>query len=194
MSDTLISPVPLTTLLPLYRADRQGLKPQQPTSRRQALNDGREYTSVTTNFDLACAFAVRRGYETGVSRSVYQVELDDPTWDDNYVQETGAGCWESPSGLVVRLVIDNVAMTLEEANRVMSQHAVWTTWSKHSRRLEYESPMYDADGYAATRRADPDLRQVLRQLGQYPDPSAVNETVHGYYVDVFGLIGVTSVR
>jgi hypothetical protein len=179
LSETFVSPAPLS---PLYRADRRGLKPQQPTSRVHFLSNGREYTSATTNFDLACAFAVRRGYETGVKRSVYEVELEHPTWDGFYLEETGAGCWESESGTVRRLVEDDVAMTLNEANAIMSAHAVWTKWSKHSQRLEYAGPMYDADGYAAHPTAVAELRQLLRQLGQYPDPKRVNETVHGYYV------------
>ena len=113
---------------------------------------------------------------------MYQVELVDPTWDSIYAQETGAGCWESQSGTVVRLVEDNVSMTLDEANTVLSEHAAWLKWSEHSGRVEYVSPMYDADGYAAKQDLDPELRQMLRELGPYPDPTTVHETVYGFYI------------
>jgi hypothetical protein len=178
VSDTLPFPLPF----PLYRADRQGLKPGQLISRRRALGDGREYTSATSNFDLARAFAVRRWCETGVKRSVYQVELDYPFRDAHYAEETGAGCWEALSGAVVRLVEDDVGMTLDEANAVLSLHAVWIGRLTESGTSENTSPMYDADGYAARRNVDPELRQLFRGLGQYPDPTRVHETWSGYLV------------
>ena len=148
-----------------YRADVQGLSRHDPTTRMRDPRDGREHTYVTTNLDVARAFAL--GAYDGNS-SVYGVELDDPImWDTEIKQlQHGTRFLMSRGGTVADVVEENPAMTPEEAREVMSEYARWA---------RYGSPVYDDEGYATV---PPGLSQVctaeqLRQLGRYPPPFSI---------------------
>jgi hypothetical protein len=148
---------------PWYRADVRGMTPGDATTRTPytGLND--EWAFVTRNLDVGRAFAVVRG-----DRSVYEVELDPPVYPDpDFAEETGAQCFIAHWATVVRTVEKTVTMTIDEARRLMSQHALW--------RADH-SCIYDDDGHATV---PPEMRdgkcspQDLRQLGTYPPPQRI---------------------
>jgi len=72
---------------------------------------------------------------------------------------------------VVRVVEEEVGMTVEEAWKLISRHFLW--------RGDL-SRMYDDEGYAA---ASPEMRRTgrgaddLRHVGRYPPPEAVMQLV-----------------
>lgn len=166
----------MKSAMALYRADVQGLKSGDETTRMMDPRDGREYTYATTNIDVARAFAVQAfGLARDHPRSVYQVELDAPTVPDpDFVSDLSTSFVMSHWGTVVDVVEETVTMAEMAARRVMSQHALWVDGS----------PVYSADGFANlppmvstdTRFDDEDkdeIRKQLRQLGEYAHPADI---------------------
>jgi hypothetical protein len=168
----------MTTEVSLFRADVKGLKPGSETTRMVDQSDGREYTYATTNLDVARAFAVKAfGLQRDHARSVYQVELDQPiVTDPDFESSATTSFLMSHWGTVVDVVEETVTMTVEEAHRVMSQHALWVD----------RSPIYDPDGFAnvpPTVASDvrfdeedkAEIRRQLRQLGVYAQPVDIRQ-------------------
>jgi hypothetical protein len=147
-----------------FCADVRGLRPGQDITRTPLY--GVDYVYVTSKLEVARAFAVQRG-----DRSVYEVAPEGFIYPDpDYPEESGAGCMICDWATVVRVVEEDVDMTLDGAWRLMSQHLVWSDRSR----------IYDDDGYAT---ASPDMRRAsigaeeLRQLGRYPLSEDVRQLV-----------------
>jgi hypothetical protein len=147
-----------------FRADVRDLRPGQDAT--QTPHWGSRYVYVTSNLEVARAFAAQRG-----NRSVYEVELAGFIYDDpDYPPECGAGCAMCDWATVVRLIEEEVDMTLDDAWKLMSRYLVWSDLSR----------MYDDDGYAT---ASPEMRAIgrgadeLRQLGRYPMSEVVRKLV-----------------
>ena len=107
-----------------YRADIQGLKPNDATLRMVASYDGNEYTYATTSLDVARAFAVFAfGVPRDHERSVYRVELDDPiVLDPEFRSDEAISFVMSHWGTVLDVVDEKVATTVDEARRIMSRY------------------------------------------------------------------------
>jgi hypothetical protein len=153
-----------------YRADVKGLKPGQDTGRMTDPHDGTTCTYATTNPDAARAFAVRAfRLPRDQPRSVYRVLLDWPVHEDlDFSTKHSEMFVRSHWGTVLDVFEEDVTMTDDEANRVMSEYAEWG--------IDDPSPAYDDTGYACVPRWALDaIRKDLRQLGTYPHPKAISE-------------------
>jgi hypothetical protein len=86
-----------------YRADVQGLNPEDQATRTLDPLDGKEYTYATTRLDLARAIAARHA-----DFSVYRVRLDEPIEADPDAAEDNLGevFVRSPWGAVLHVVDD----------------------------------------------------------------------------------------
>jgi hypothetical protein len=139
-----------------FRADVRGLRPGHFATTSSS------YVHVTSNFDVARAFAVERG-----NCAVYEVELGGYIDVDlDYPPQSGAGCKKCDWATIIRVVEEEVDWLLEDAWKFMSRYHLWGDLSR----------MYDNDGYAT---ASPEMRAIgcgaeeLRQLGRYPLPEVV---------------------
>jgi hypothetical protein len=87
-----------------YRADVQGLKPGDATTRTLDPQDGKEYTYATTRLDVARGIAARHA-----DFSVYHVSLDEPVEADPDAARDNLGDFfvRAPWGAVVDVVEEN---------------------------------------------------------------------------------------
>ena len=70
---------------------------------------------------------------------MYRVDLDDPiVLDPEFKSDEYATFYMSHWGTVREVVEENVALTVDEAKRVMARYAIWVD----------DSAMFDGDGYA----------------------------------------------
>ena len=154
-----------------FRADLWGLAPREwatPT------NDG--YVYATSDLDAARAYATKREDQTKARYAVYRVELNREVFQDPDYPD-GSGFVRCLSATLAEMVEKQSTMPLDEANKYMLDHCWWR---------EDNSPMYDADGYPT---ASPEMRRAsigaeeLRQLGRYPMPDVVQQTVRHILAD-----------
>lgn len=174
----------MTDELVLYRADVKGLRPGSDTGRMVPFweqDPAREYTFATTSIDAARAFAVFAfGAARDHERSVYRVQLDDPiVFDPEFRSDEAISFYMSHWGTVVEVVEETVAMTVDEAKRVLWNDARWVD----------DSRMFDDDGHATVppkwlvdSRFDVDeIQKALRGLGSFPDPNDVLRFLEQHY-------------
>ncbi|MBV9350670.1 MAG: hypothetical protein JOZ23_03925 [Mycobacterium sp.] len=84
-----------------YRADVQGLNPEDPATRTLDPRDGKEYTYATTRLDVARAIAERHA-----DFSVYGVQLYEPIEADPDAAEEhlGESFVRAPWGVILYVV------------------------------------------------------------------------------------------
>lgn len=100
-----------------FRADVRGLRPGHFATTSSS------YVHVTSNFDVARAFAVERG-----NCAVYEVELGGYIDVDlDYPPQSGAGCKKCDWATIIRVVEEEVDWLLEDAWKFMSRYHLWGT-------------------------------------------------------------------
>lgn len=135
---------------------------------RADCHDGMYRVYISTDLNVARAYAAKRELQTGTKWSVYRVEPEHPLEDDPDYPHFRDVFRRCVTATPVEVLEKRPTMTpLDSATYILDHYMVWRSDG---------SPMY-ADGYPT---ASPNMRAAgldharLRHLGRYADPEQVD--------------------